>query len=165
MLKISGETISTSLTRSLDASVQNLNRSLAKAHAETDEKMGLRWEQWQTALSDNARLLYSQQQELGRQSEIMSRVLEATGTVTSLEQKLNDNLQALAGSKNFEDTVMSLAATIHLLNSRLAPAVDSHQRVDLGVPSQAQQPHDNYVDPAYGQANVSQTDLDQDHAA
>ena len=50
----------------------------------------------------------------------MSRVLAATGAITSLERKLNDNLQALAGSKNFEDTVMSLAATIHLLNSRLS---------------------------------------------
>jgi len=32
---------------------------------------------------------------------------------------LPTNLSALAGSKNFEDTVMSLAAAIHLLNSRL----------------------------------------------
>jgi biopolymer transport protein ExbB/TolQ len=161
MLKLSGETVSTSLTKSLDASVENFSQSLAKAHAETDEKMGLRWEQWQTALSDNARLLYSQQQELVRQSEIMSKVLDATGTVTSLEQKLNDNLQALAGSKNFEDTVMSLAATIHLLNSRLAPSIDSLRRVDLGGPSDTGQAHSQYVEPS----DVGQTNLDQDRAA
>jgi len=131
MLKLSGETVRSSLTESLDASVQNLSKSLAKAQLETDEKMGLRWEQWQTALSANARLLHSQQQELVRQGEVMSKVLDATGTVTSLEQKLNDNLRALAGSKNFEDTVMSLSAAIHLLNTRLAPASDGPLRVDL----------------------------------
>lgn len=131
MLKLSGETVRSSLTESLDASVANLSQCLAKAHADTDEKMGIRWEQWQTALSANARLLHSQQQELVRQGEIMSKVLDATGTVTSLEQKLNDNLQALAGAKNFEDTVLSLAATIHLLNSRLAPADESGHRIDL----------------------------------
>jgi len=160
MLKSSGETISTSLTEALDTSLRNFSQTLARAHADTDEKMGLRWEQWQTALSDNARLLYSQQQELVRQSEIMSKVLEATGTVTSLEQKLNDNLQALAGSKNFEDTVMSLAATIHLLNSLLAPSIDSVPRVDLR-PSDAEQTHQQYDD----QSNVGQTNLDQDRAA
>ena len=160
MLKLSGETISNSLTQSLDVSVQNLSDSLAKAHADADEKMGLRWEQWQTALSANARLLYSQQRELVRQSEIMSKVLDATGTVTSLEQKLNDNLQALAGAKNFEDTVMSLAATIHLLNSRLAPPTDSVRRVELrssdsGPPDAGQTSEQNFV----------QANLKQDHAA
>jgi hypothetical protein len=78
-----------------------------------------------------------------------------------LEQKLNDNLQALAGSKNFEDTVMSLAATIHLLNSRLAPSIDSLRRVDLGGPSDTGQAHSQYVEPS----DVGQTNLDQDRAA
>ncbi|HJN08045.1 MAG TPA: MotA/TolQ/ExbB proton channel family protein [Pirellulaceae bacterium] len=161
MLKLSGETISNSLTQSLDASVQNLSQSLAKAHADTDEKMGLRWEQWQTALSANARLLYSQQQELVRQSEIMSKVLDATDTVTSLEQTLNDNLQALAGAKNFEDTVMSLAATIHLLNSRLAAPTDLVRRVELQSsnvrPSDAGQTLEQHVE----QANPKQANLKQ----
>jgi hypothetical protein len=171
MLKLSGETISNSLTQSLDASVQNLSQSLAKAHADTDEKMGLRWEQWQTALSANARLLYSQQQELVRQSEIMSKVLDATDTVTSLEQKLNDNLQALAGAKNFEDTVMSLAATIHLLNSRLAVPTDSVHRVELQSsnvrPSDdAGQTLEQHVEQANpNQANPNQANPNQDRAA
>ena len=165
MLKLSGETISKSLTESLDVSVENLSNSLAKSHADADEKMGLRWEQWQTALSANARLLYSQQRELVRQSEIMSKVMDAIGTITTLETKLNDNLQALAGTKNFEDTVMSLAATIHLLNSRLAPPTDSVRRVELrssdsGPPDAGQTLEQHPV-----QANEKQANLKQDHAA
>lgn len=164
MLKLSGETVRTSITESLDVSVENLSRALAKSQTETDEKMGLRWEQWQTALSDNARLLYSQQQELVRQGEIMSKVLDATGNVTSLEQKLNDNLQALAGAKNFEDTVMSLAATIHLLNSRLGPSTDSIRRVELSAP-QTDTGQSLASEPQAGQATTRQATPQQERAA
>ena len=46
--------------------------------------------------------------------------VEAAGEVTRLEDVLNRNLATLAGAKHFEQTVMSLAAAIHLLNARLA---------------------------------------------
>jgi hypothetical protein len=46
-------------------------------------------------------------------------VVDATGQVTRLEDTLNRNLAALGGSQNFEETVQSLAAVIHLLNARL----------------------------------------------
>jgi len=88
------------------------------------QQLQLRWEQWQTALSQNARLLHTQQQELVRQGELMTQAIRAAGDVIQLEQALNQNLAALAGAKNFEDTVMSLAAAIHLLNSRLSHLAD-----------------------------------------
>lgn len=84
------------------------------------QQLQLRWEQWQTALSQNARLLHAQQQELVRQGELMTQAIRAAGEVIQLERALNQNLASLAGAKNFEDTVMSLAAAIHLLNSRLS---------------------------------------------
>ncbi|MFM2094140.1 MAG: hypothetical protein RIS70_1264, partial [Planctomycetota bacterium] len=47
-------------------------------------------------------------------------------------QALNANLAALSGSKNFEETVMSLSAAIHLLNARLG-RTDSVPSVDLRI--------------------------------
>jgi biopolymer transport protein ExbB/TolQ len=70
-----------------------------------------------TTLSKSAE---RQHAELTRQGEVMLKAVEASGRVTQLQQALNQNLNALAGAKNFEDTVMSLAAAIHLLNSRLS---------------------------------------------
>ena len=60
------------------------------------------------------------------------QVLKATGEVTHLETSLNENLRALAGSKNFEDTVMSLSAAIQLLTSRLnkPPVRETHVKLD-----------------------------------
>ncbi len=88
-------------------------------------------EQWQEMLSQNAQLMQAQQREMMKQSELMLRIAQATGEVGTLEQRLNDNLQALAGSKNFEDTVMSLSAAIHLLTTRLEPDLESTPRVNL----------------------------------
>ena len=61
----------------------------------------------------------------------MREVVAATGDVAKLEEVLNRNLKSLAGAKNFEDTVMSLAAVIHLLNSRLAGSSSEVPQIDL----------------------------------
>ncbi len=68
---------------------------------------------------------------MAKQGEIMLSVVQATGDVIKLEKSLNENLRALAGSKNFEDTVMSLSAAIHLLNSRLGHASGDSRKVEL----------------------------------
>ena len=52
----------------------------------------------------------------------MTQAIRAAGDVIQLERALNGNLAALAGAKNFEDTVMSLSAAIHLLTTRLGHA-------------------------------------------
>jgi hypothetical protein len=115
----SADQVRRALTETLDQSLHHLAEQLGDLGDESDRQMRGRWEQWQTVLSDNARLLHSQQQELVRQGEVMAKVLHATADVVKLETALNQNLQALAGARNFEDTVMSLAAAIHLLNARL----------------------------------------------
>ena len=94
------------------------------------QRVQQRWHQLQAALADHADRMQSQQQELVRQGEIMTAVVQATGDVITLEKSLNDNLQALAGAKNFEETVMSLSAAIHLMSARLGGSGCSPQ-VDL----------------------------------
>ena len=61
----------------------------------------------------------------------MTQVLHATGDVLKLEQALNDNLRALSGARHFEDTVMSLSAAIHLLNSRMSELAFGPGPIDL----------------------------------
>jgi hypothetical protein len=120
LLEGSGRGLQTALSAALDTSLKSFSERLSLAEQQTDERLRARWEQWQTVLSDNARLLHSQQTELVHQGEIMTQVLNATGDVLKLEQALNDNLRALSGARHFEDTVMSLSAAIHLLNSRMS---------------------------------------------
>jgi biopolymer transport protein ExbB/TolQ len=72
------------------------------------------------AMQAHAQSAEKQHAELARQGEIMLKAIEASGRVSQLQQVLNDNLRTLAGAKNFEDTVMSLSAAIHLLTTRLS---------------------------------------------
>jgi biopolymer transport protein ExbB/TolQ len=122
----SAETMQAALSESLDRSLEKHSSNLARIEQASAEQMTHRWEQWQAVLHENARLLNANQQEMGRQGELMTQAIRATGEVMQLERALNNNLSALAGAKNFEETVMSLAAAIHLLNARLG-RVDNHQ--------------------------------------
>ncbi|QDU27457.1 MotA/TolQ/ExbB proton channel family protein [Anatilimnocola aggregata] len=126
----SGQQLQASLTASLTESLEQHATHLARIEHSSAEHMLKRWEQWQGALNENAKLLYAQQQEMARQGELMTQAIRAAGDVVQLEKALNSNLSALAGSKNFEETVMSLAAAIHLLNSRLGRSDAQH--VELG---------------------------------
>lgn len=122
----SAEQMQAALAASLDESLAKHANNLARVEQASAESMLKRWEQWQVALHENAKLLHAQQQEMGRQGELMTQAIRAAGDVIQLERALNNNLSALAGAKNFEETVMSLAAAIHLLNARLG-RVDNHQ--------------------------------------
>ncbi|MBC8350899.1 MAG: MotA/TolQ/ExbB proton channel family protein [Planctomycetes bacterium] len=138
MLESSGDQMRTALTESLESSLASHADRLAQLGEQADEQVTNRWEQWQTALSQSARQLQGQQEEMVRQGRIMNEVVKATGEVITLEKALNENLHSLAGSKNFEDTVMSLSAAIHLLNARLGHTPDSASRVELDKKTPAQ---------------------------
>lgn len=120
-----------SLSHALEQSLSGFAQRIAETQQAAADRADQRWEQWQTALSQNARMLHAHQRELANQGEVMARVMEATGDVIKLETSLNENLKSLAGAKNFEDTVMSLAAAIHLLNTRLGAAGTETNQIEL----------------------------------
>jgi biopolymer transport protein ExbB/TolQ len=114
-----GGTLHASLAAALGDSIRQHAEQLSAAHKLIARDAAQSTLQLHDALAENARLMQAQQTELLRQGEVMARAVEATGDVIKLETALNDNLRALAGARNFEDTVMSLAAAIHLLSTRL----------------------------------------------
>lgn len=89
------------------------------------------WQEVRQSLDAATAATTSQQSELTRQGNILLKVVEATQQVARLEETLNRNLAALAGSQDFSDTLVSLSAAIQLLSARLgqstAPRVDLKQ--------------------------------------
>ena len=73
----------------------------------------------QTALVEAAGSTVAQQEQLMKQGDILLQVVEATGQVKQLEDALNSNLKALAGSNNFQQTVAGLSAALQLLSVHL----------------------------------------------
>ena len=97
---------------------------------DAEQRWHNRWEQLQIALTDNARQMHAQQSELVRHTEVLNKAVAATAEVLKLEDALNRNLQTLSSAGHFEEAVMSLSATIHLLNNRLNQN-STCDRVDL----------------------------------
>ena len=85
----------------------------------------------QMALVESAGTTVSQQEQLIKQGDILLKVVETTGQIKHLEQSLNSNLNALAGSHNFQQTVAGLSAALQLLSARLGEPLTSTDNVDL----------------------------------
>ncbi len=134
LLDSSGQNLRTALTSSLETSLRSFTDRMTSAERETEERLHSRWEQWQAALSDNARLMHTQQTELVRQGEVMTQVLKATGDIVQLEEALNGNLRAIAGTRQFEEILINLSAAIHLLNSRFGEVAFANPAVELPKP-------------------------------
>jgi biopolymer transport protein ExbB/TolQ len=131
LYQTSGQQLQIALEGALEQSLVKHAAEMAKIEGDASERTRARWEQLQLSLSDNARVMRAQQEEMIRQGEVIAHAVKATGDIVRLERSLNDNLGALAGAKNFEDTVMSLSAAIHLLTARLDGAPESVPKVDL----------------------------------
>ncbi len=98
-------------------------QELAATEQNSVERNRRHWEGVQAALTQNVQALTELQREVTRQADVLGRTVDAAGQVARLEAELNRNLSTLAGSRNFEGMVDSLAAAIHLLNSNLRKPV------------------------------------------
>ena len=125
MADAAGKQLQTALSSALAASLKAHGQQLAAIEQSAAEENRRYWNQVQRTQAQNTQAMASLQEALAGQAEVLGRAVEAAGEVARLEDALNRNLAALAGARHFQQTVMSLAAAIHLLNARLAepPAV------------------------------------------
>jgi biopolymer transport protein ExbB/TolQ len=126
-----GSQLERSLSTALAKGLQEHAAQLSASTAAQSEQNRQHWQQFEAALNNVASTIRAQQAELTRQGQVLLQVIDATGQVTRLEESLNRNLAAVSGSRNFEETLLSLAATINLLNARLGHAQGSNV-VELG---------------------------------
>ena len=120
MAETAGERLQRALSGALAEGLKTHGQQLAAIQRSTAEGNGRYWDQVQRTQVQNTQAMAALQAAVAAQADVLGRAVKATGEVTRLEDALNRNLSTLAGSKHFEQTVMSLAAAIHLLNARLA---------------------------------------------
>ena len=125
------EQLQTVLGGALNEGLKLFARELAVAEQAAVERSRRHWEKAQQIHSQDLQAMGSLQASLTDQADVLRRAVEAAGEVVRLEDVLNHNLAALSGAKNFEQTVMSLAAAIHLLNARLAETPSDQAAVQL----------------------------------
>jgi hypothetical protein len=92
----------------------------------------------QTALVDSASASLAQQEQLMRQGDALLKAIEATNQIKQLEETLNDNLQSLAVTQNFEQTIDELSAVLQLLGAHLGKMLVSGETIELLSPQRPQ---------------------------
>ena len=128
-----GNLAAANLTRGLNESLKHHAERLVANEATVAEQGRRQWEKMAQVQLQHVQGLAEVQNSLVQQAETMGRVLQATGGIEQLQDVLNRNLAALAGAKNFEQTVLGLAAAIHLLNGRMVESVSAPPAVHLEV--------------------------------
>ena len=138
MADAAGDEFRAALASGLAESLQLHARELAATHELATERNRQNWDCLQHALVENTEMVADLQETVIRKAEVLGRAVEATDQVAKLQEALNHNLGVLAGSSNFEQTVMSLAATIHLLNARLGRLPGEAPEVQLELDDASQ---------------------------
>ncbi|HIF30713.1 MAG: MotA/TolQ/ExbB proton channel family protein [Pirellulaceae bacterium] len=119
MMAATGDTLCDTFTGSLEGTLNSHSQRLAGLEESAVNQAETRWKQWNEAMSDNALVLDKQREEMVRQGDLMNRAVDAVGDVLSLEKALNDNLNVLADTRQFEEAVTGLSAAIQLLGSQV----------------------------------------------
>ena len=114
-----GQQVRESLDESLTKSLKAHAGQLAAAERAASEQNRQHWDRVSQSMAASTEAMAAQQSELVRQGETMLKVVDATGQVVRLEDTLNRNLAELAGARNFEEMITSLAAAIQLLSAKL----------------------------------------------
>jgi len=113
----SAETLKIAMSSALNESVERHANIIAQAETDLLLRAGKTAVQFSEAVSKNAATILSLRDETMRQTETVREILGTNSQLIQLEERLHQNLSTLASVGNFEETVNSLAAAIHLLNS------------------------------------------------
>lgn len=117
-----GERVERAVSDGLSASMTQHAERLAAAEEAAVEKTSKQWKKLEQSQLQSAEAMGVLQAKMTEQAQAIRGLLEAHGETARLQDLLNRNLASLAGAKHIEQTVLGLAAAVHLLNARLAEA-------------------------------------------
>lgn len=90
------------------------------------------------ALVESASATLSQQEQLVRQGEVLSRVIEGTNQIKQLEEALNSNLKVVSSAHDFQQTLAGLSAILQLLGAHLGKTLVTGDTIELMSPQRNQ---------------------------
>ncbi len=96
-------------------------QQLTAGAAEIVARQREQWERLHALAINSAEASSAQQGEVARQAELLARLLDTAGELTTLERSLDRNLASLSGAQHFEEALHSLTAATHLLTARFGP--------------------------------------------
>jgi biopolymer transport protein ExbB/TolQ len=142
--------VSRALQDSLSSSLEKFANQFHTTVQGGDERLARRWEQWQVNLSDQARLMHSQQKELAQQSESLERVVRSAIDLRAMEASVRESLTSILATKDLDQSLRILIATLESLNSLSVEAAqtvvairEQAEAAPRNQPSAARTSHDS----------------------
>lgn len=131
VLDEAGRTLNESLSASLDGTLGRWSESLVEAHEKLLSRREDRWTQAADSLAAAVRGLEQHHGSLADQTALLGKVVDATRDISSLERSLDANLNALASTGRFDETLATLAAAVQLLAARAGDVSNETRRIEL----------------------------------
>lgn len=101
---------------SVESTVAQLSEGIDRSLRQADESMSRRWKQWQVVLSDNARLMSQQQQELATQTTSLQSLVGKTENEHAVQDALQGALKAIATTEKLTTAIDSLSQRVDKLS-------------------------------------------------
>ncbi len=88
---------------------------LSRLHDEGNRNLEVRWQQWQTTLSEQARVLQGQQKEMIKQSDSLQRLVESTTELHRLEETIQSSIARLENIGRIEEATTCVGEAVAVL--------------------------------------------------
>ena len=131
LLDNAGKTLNDSLSTSLDGTLGRWSDSLVEAHEKLLLQREDRWTQAADSLAHAVHGLQQHQGTLADQTALLGKVVDATRDISALERSLDANLNTLAATGRFDETLATLAAAVQLLAVRAGDVSGDPRRIEL----------------------------------
>ncbi|MEO8271560.1 MAG: hypothetical protein ABI557_17685, partial [Aureliella sp.] len=109
------QVVETQVSHSVGLALDKHVTELSKLQEEASRHQDLRWQQWQTTLSDQARLIQGQQKEMIRQSDSLHRLIESTSDLRKLEETIHASVQRLENVGRIEEATTCVGEAVAVL--------------------------------------------------
>lgn len=109
------QVVETQISHSVGLALDKHVTELSKLQEEGSRHQDLRWQQWQTTLSDQARLIQGQQKELYKQSDMLHKLVESTSDLRKLEEIIGASVERLENVGRIEEATTCVGEAVAVL--------------------------------------------------
>jgi biopolymer transport protein ExbB/TolQ len=92
---------------------------LSQLQSEGASQIDARLQQWQTTISEQARVSLRHQQELSRQTETLERLLQSSQLISAMQQPIESSLEKLTDIDRFQEAAMGLSEAVLVLSAQM----------------------------------------------
>jgi biopolymer transport protein ExbB/TolQ len=110
------ERVRSNWSESVESTLTQLAQGIDRSVVRADESMSRRWKQWQVMLSDNARLMSQQQQELAAQTNALQALVGKSENEHAVQDALQGALKAMETTEKLTTAIGSLSDRVEKLN-------------------------------------------------